>query len=57
MKGLVIMNSDVVLHVLSALMRARDHKNPVHSNEKPRKLSENDVVEHDVASSDKSFRK
>lgn len=57
MKGLVIMNSDVVLHVLSELMRARDHKNPVHSNEKPRKLSENDVVEHDVASSDKSFRK
>lgn len=51
------MNSDVVLHVLSELMRARDHKNPVHSNENPRKLSENDVVEHNVDRSDKSFRK
>lgn len=51
------MNSDVVLHVLSELIQARNHKNPVHSNENRRKLSEHDVVEHDVVPSDKSVQK
>lgn len=57
MKGLVSMNSNVVLHVLSELMRARDHKNPVHSNENRRKLTKHDVVEHNVGTSDKSLKK
>jgi hypothetical protein len=48
------MNSNIVLRVLSELIQARDHKNPVHSNENRRKLSKHDVVEHDVVPSDKS---
>ena len=55
-KGLVIINSDVVLHILSELMQGYDHKNPVHSNENRRKLSKHDVLEHDVGPSDKSFK-
>lgn len=53
-KGLLLMNSNIVLRVLSELIQARDHKNPVHSNENRRQLSEHDVTEHDVTPSDKS---
>lgn len=51
------MNLDVVLHILSEVMQAYDHKNPVDSNKNRRKLSEHDVVEHDVRRSNKSCKK
>ena len=51
------MNLNVVLHILSELMQVYDRKNPFHSNKNRRKLSEQDVVEHDVKRSDKSCKK